>query len=196
MEDSALVLDSDFIFTHIIAPTHHQNHHEYHCSQSSEVRVASKTQAKNKRSPLSLIGNEYVMICLGTTETSSSEESWEGRGAASVFLKTHIQKIILYTLSSPMHHHVPLSYVPLGRKWPGRTLKKWLCSSQLRPTYFLTGCHKVELYSSLSYMLSLGKCWKCISRDTSNWEFMSFNQGLLKISVSLLVWAASPFSNI
>lgn len=124
MEDSALVLDSDFIFTHIIVPTHHQNHHECHCPQSSEVRVASKTQAKNKRSPLPLTGNENVMICLGTTETCSSEESWEGRGADFVFLKTHIQKVILYILSSPVHHHVPLSYVPLGRKCLGRTLKK------------------------------------------------------------------------
>lgn len=96
MEDSALGYDYDFICTHMIAPTQPQNHHKYHSPPSSDVRVASKIQAKNKR--CALTGNENVMLCLGTTEASSSEDRWEGRGAKSVFLKTHVQKVILHTI--------------------------------------------------------------------------------------------------
>ena len=54
LKDSALQHDPDFISIHRIKPTHNQNHPEYRLPQNSEVRVASKIQAKNKKSPLSL----------------------------------------------------------------------------------------------------------------------------------------------
>ena len=72
------------------------------------------------------------MLCSGTTtEASASGDNCtggEGWDAKSVFLNTLIQKFILYTVvESPLHGHVPLSCVPLGRRCLGRTLK--MCSA-------------------------------------------------------------------
>lgn len=42
IEDSALLHDPALISAHVTVSTLHQNYHKYHCSQSSEVHLASK----------------------------------------------------------------------------------------------------------------------------------------------------------
>ena len=194
--------DPDFLSSHRIKLTPNQSHQEYYWPQSSEVCVASKVQAKNKRSS-SCLQQEIKMSCLlctgTTTEASSSRDTWIGEKDGTLnlfFILILLFKIdTLYYCGVPcgvhVHGHVPLSCV-LSRRCLGRILKKWPCFSQLKASYvhvsnFLNGCHDMEFYRSLSHVLSLGKCWKWVGRDTQQLRIWVLT---LKISFHLLVWAA------
>lgn len=66
---------------------------------SAGLQNSGKTKQNKTRSALSLHPEMKMsrLLCLGTTETSSSADSWEGKDAKSVFLKTHTPKVVLYT---------------------------------------------------------------------------------------------------
>lgn len=116
--------------------------------------------------------------CLGIIAASSSRHSWVGGGGwgtKSAFIKTLIQKVILYTLVEfPGQFHAqpcPTQLCPSRQEmsWQN-TFKKFSCFSQLRSSYLyvgcsLNGCHDTEFHRFSSYILALGKCWKRVSRD-------------------------------
>lgn len=141
----------DFIFTHMIMHPHNTKittNTTVHKAQRSLWPPEFKQRAKlsNRKLKCHALFEHH-------RDQIYHQETIERVEMLNFLFKAHIKKKpcpipLLRSSHSPMHHHFPLCCVPLGRKCPGRTFKKWPCISQLKPsclyvTYSLASCHKV-----------------------------------------------------